>query len=308
MKLSHNPITVTIGIPAYNEEANIGFLLQDLLKQKVGTRLHLKEILIYSDASTDQTENIVKSFQKNHPVIKLMVGKTRIGKAEGMNKIIPTTSFDVLIILDADILIRDKHFVKKIAAPIISGEADLTSVLQKEIPPQKFMEKIVFAGMRIKNNIYWSHNQGQNLYTCHGHARVFSRRLYQNLKIPDIPGEDAFSYLYCTYHGFRYRFCSPPENWYKLPGSYIDHNKQSQRFLNSIKQQEKYFPAKFVRQQYRLPILMSLTIVLKHLINNPLFSSLYLLVLATSKIKSLFYRDYNFARWDMAVSSKKTKL
>ena len=103
-----------------------------------------------------------------------------------MNKIIPTTSFDVLIILDADILIRDKHFVKKIAAPIISGEADLTSVLQKEIPPQKFMEKIVFAGMRIKNNIYWSHNQGQNLYTCHGHARVFSRRLYQNLKIPDI--------------------------------------------------------------------------------------------------------------------------
>ena len=296
--------TITIGIPAFDEEANIGFILQDLLKQKVSNNSYIKEIIVYSDASTDQTENIVKKFQKKHPLIKLIVGKIRVGKGEGMNKIFSTASSDVLVILDADILIKDKYFIKRITAPIISGEADLSSVLQKELPPKKFMEKIVFAGMQIKNDIYWSYNQGQNLYTCHGHARAFSKKLYQDLRFPEIPGEDAFSYLYCIYHGYRYKFSSPPESWYKLPGSFTDHDKQSQRFLNSIKQQEKYFPARFVRQQYHLPFLMSLTIVAKHLISNPLYSSLYFSVLAISQIKSLFYRNYNFAKWDLATSSK----
>ncbi|OGC92300.1 hypothetical protein A2899_03705 [Candidatus Amesbacteria bacterium RIFCSPLOWO2_01_FULL_49_25] len=296
--------TISIGIPALNEEANIGYLLQDLLKQKVGNSLLLKEITVYSDTSTDQTENIVKRFHKNHSFIKLIVGKARVGKGGGMNSIISTTSSDVLIILDADIQVRDKFFIERIAASIVSGKADLTSVLQKELPPRTFLEKIVFAGMKIKNDIYWSYNQGQNLYTCHGHARAFSKRLYQNLRFPEIPGEDAFSYLYCVYNGYSYKFNSPPQTWYKLPNSYADHDKQSQRFLNSIKQQEKFFPPEFVRQQYHLPVPMSLAIVLKHLINNPIYSSLYLLVLTVSQVKSLFYRNYNFAIWDLVTSSK----
>ena len=47
--------TVTIGIPAYNEEQNIGVLLSKLLAQK---QIHykLKEILIYLDGSIDHTK------------------------------------------------------------------------------------------------------------------------------------------------------------------------------------------------------------------------------------------------------------
>ena len=40
-------LAVTIGIPAYNEEANIAFLLEDILKQRQET-FQLKKILVIS--------------------------------------------------------------------------------------------------------------------------------------------------------------------------------------------------------------------------------------------------------------------
>ena len=46
--------TIEIGIPALNEEANIGYLIESLLKQdKSG--YELKRILVSSDGSTDRT-------------------------------------------------------------------------------------------------------------------------------------------------------------------------------------------------------------------------------------------------------------
>jgi len=51
-------ITVSIGIPAYNEEANIGKLLSSLIKQKEAGFI-IKEIIVVSDQSTDKTDEIV---------------------------------------------------------------------------------------------------------------------------------------------------------------------------------------------------------------------------------------------------------
>jgi len=52
--------TLAIGIPAHNEEANIGFLIKALLEQE--SRLYvLTEIIVASDASTDKTVELVKA-------------------------------------------------------------------------------------------------------------------------------------------------------------------------------------------------------------------------------------------------------
>ena len=296
--------TVTIGIPALNEAANIGYLLKDLLDQKVNPEYKLDNIVVYSDASTDNTEAIVKELSAKNPIVKLISGQSRVGKSEGMNEIFSRTNSDAVIILDGDILVQDKQFINRIVSQVVTGKADLVSVLQRELPPQTFLEKIILAGMQIKNDIYWTYNHGQNLYTCHGHARAFSRRLYKSLRFPQVPGEDAYSYLYCVYNGYQYTFNSPPETWYKLPGSYSDHDKQSLRFLNSRKRLEKFFPPQFVRRQYRLPVSISLPIVLKHLLYNPLYSTLYLFVLTVSQFKSLFLQRHDFAKWDLSQTSK----
>src|SRR3989344_3656179 len=53
--------TLSIGIAAYNEAQNIGALISAFLAQKISS-MHLLEIIVASDASTDETDEIVRSF------------------------------------------------------------------------------------------------------------------------------------------------------------------------------------------------------------------------------------------------------
>ena len=63
-----NDELISVLIPARNEEANIGALLQSLCEMK-NARL---EILVCDDESTDRTSAIVSEFSKKNPAIKLL--------------------------------------------------------------------------------------------------------------------------------------------------------------------------------------------------------------------------------------------
>ena len=54
---------LSIGIMAYNEEANIGRLLQSLLNQ-ILTHGYLSEIIVVASGCTDRTEDIVRHYMK----------------------------------------------------------------------------------------------------------------------------------------------------------------------------------------------------------------------------------------------------
>ena len=58
LKAHSKNITVSIGIPVYNEEGTIIKLLSVLEKQ-IQTGFELMEIFVYSDGSTDRTNNLV---------------------------------------------------------------------------------------------------------------------------------------------------------------------------------------------------------------------------------------------------------
>jgi len=77
-------LTVTIGIPAFNEEANIGFLLKDVLMQKTNS-FKLTNILVSSDGSTDKTKFIVEAFKDKR--IKLLANIERKGQSYRQNQI-----------------------------------------------------------------------------------------------------------------------------------------------------------------------------------------------------------------------------
>jgi biofilm PGA synthesis N-glycosyltransferase PgaC len=73
-----------VGIMAYNEEANIGRLLEALLAQK--TRLaSLDEILVVASGCTDRTEAIVEEFAARDGRIRLLTQVRKEGKAAAVN-------------------------------------------------------------------------------------------------------------------------------------------------------------------------------------------------------------------------------
>ena len=63
-------ISLSIGIPAHNEEANIGRLLENLLTQPLEDFLILEEIIVVTSGCTDRTEKIVDKFAKKDERIK----------------------------------------------------------------------------------------------------------------------------------------------------------------------------------------------------------------------------------------------
>src|SRR3989338_5892127 len=105
--LSSQLLTVTIGIPAYNEAGNIGQLLKALLKQKQAGWV-LEKIMVVSDASEDKTDIIVKQFKDKR--IRLLRNLQRIGQAESQNRIIDECDSDVLVLMNADVLPEGDDF------------------------------------------------------------------------------------------------------------------------------------------------------------------------------------------------------
>jgi len=103
--------TISIGIPAYNEEANIGNLLESILSQKQDSFV-LKEMIVISDGSTDRTVQEAKKVSDER--VKVIEGIERRGQAYRQNEICSRASADFLVLLNADILIKNNSLFIKI--------------------------------------------------------------------------------------------------------------------------------------------------------------------------------------------------
>src|SRR5688572_1054276 len=112
-------LRVSVGIPAYNEEANIGHLINSLLNQK-GDNFILEEIIVISDGSTDNTAHIARSFDDARVTVK--TDDARKGTALRQNEIADHFKGDALILLHADVLPADEYFIKKMSEPLIKDE------------------------------------------------------------------------------------------------------------------------------------------------------------------------------------------
>lgn len=279
--------TLTIGVPAYNEESNIGFLLKDLLKQKTKDFV-IKKIIVVSDGSTDNTVKIVKSFKSNRIVV--LDDKNRKGKSQRENQIISLTHTDILIIFDADISISDNLFIKKLIDPIIRGVGDMTSAAICELPPSNFIEKTLFISMKLKSILFSQFRYGNNVYNCHGPAIAFSKNVYSKLRYVFNKGDDMYAYLSCVRLGYKFIFVPKAKLSYRLPSTLNDHYKQSSRYLNSISSCKKVFGDKFVRNEFQIPaydFVKATFRSLPFLFENLLYVFSYLFVLALVNVLSV---------------------
>lgn len=307
MKNNKNYInSISVGIPAHNEEGNIAYILKDLLAQKDITS-QLKEIVVLSDGSSDSTITEIKKVKNN--LITILHNKEQQGLSKGLNKITAYVNTDILIILNADTRIKDTSFIKKIIQPLMYREADLTSTRITEILPEKTFEKILYAGMHMKSHIVRGWSKGINVYTCCGLARAFSKKLYKEIVFETSVGEDAFSYFYTITHGFKYKFIDTTEIFYRPSTQYKDHRRQTLRFFQSQKIMRERFGAKFVKQSYRIPFIGMLRGLANSLTHQPIYTTLYLCTIAWSKFLSFFSPEKNlFDHWESAKSSKKLSI
>src|SRR3989344_5204255 len=93
--------TITVGIPAYNEERNIRSVLESVLQQR-GSLFRLEKIIVVSDGSDDRTESMVREIAAANPIIELVADHGRKGKITRLNQLCRMNQSDFLVFLDAD--------------------------------------------------------------------------------------------------------------------------------------------------------------------------------------------------------------
>jgi cellulose synthase/poly-beta-1,6-N-acetylglucosamine synthase-like glycosyltransferase len=95
-------VNITVGIPAYNEEKNIGKLLQDIQNQKLPLNIKLTDVVIVDDGSTDNTVNIAKSFQTKLPNLRIISKARREGMTSAINTVFKVAKGEIVILVAAD--------------------------------------------------------------------------------------------------------------------------------------------------------------------------------------------------------------
>ena len=282
--MKQKKLTMTVGVPAYNEKANIANLLKSILSQKE-TNYKLEKILVISDGSSDSTEDVVKNIRNKN--IQLLTNKKRIGKALTQNIILNNNKSDVLVLLEADVLPKNNHLLEGLVKPfLVHQNIGIVGGKVTPLPPTTYIENVLFFSTKLKNDIYKNINNGNNIYMCHGRVRAFSKSLAKSLRWEPTFGEDAYSYLGCISKGYSFYYSPSAEILYKLPDDVRDHVKQSSRFFSSINAMKKYYDKKLVDIEYRIPLNLLLRKYLKHFLKSPLKMIIYVMIVSTTKLMS----------------------
>ncbi|MGC9079781.1 MAG: glycosyltransferase, partial [Nanopusillaceae archaeon] len=100
---------VSIIVPAYNEEKNIGETLKRLVK--LDYPKDKLEIIVVDDGSTDNTSEVVRKYIEKYPNIKLF-RKENGGKASALNYGIKNSTGEYIVTLDADSIPQEDSLKK----------------------------------------------------------------------------------------------------------------------------------------------------------------------------------------------------
>lgn len=111
---------VSIGVMAYNEEKNITFILEALLKQKT-KHIQIREIVVISSGSVDKTNTIVEKIAKKNKKIILIKEKERKGKSDAINTFLKKAKSDILVLESAD-TVPNKETIECLCLPLMKKE------------------------------------------------------------------------------------------------------------------------------------------------------------------------------------------
>jgi len=134
-----NEISVTVIIPAYNEEKTIGDIVKEL-------KQHGYDVLVIDDGSVDHTAKVAREAGA-----KVIRHSRNRGYLEALRTGFKEVSGDIIITMDAD----GQHQVKdipKLIEPILEGEADLVMGVRNKLSlSEKLITKITNLKVKVSD-------------------------------------------------------------------------------------------------------------------------------------------------------------
>lgn len=288
MKRKDKRPTLTIGIPAYNEENNISQLVRSIFKQKL-TNLVLESVIIVSDGSNDQTVNIIKQFKNKK--IRLIVHSSRRGQPYCQNEILKHANSDFLILFEADTLPQGKSVIVNLISAftsLVNRNPGLIVGSFISPRPKTLTEQILSHGQEIKDYMFKKLNEGNNIYYLGGHSiKAIPKRIYKQIEIPIDVSEDAYWYIKVKSLGKTIIRLPNVKVYSGIVSNFKDGIRQSHKFLRGISSLYKYFPKSVVDKEYKIPTKLILTSLYKYIKKDTIMSLFYLIYFIANRVNNI---------------------
>jgi len=143
--------TVAAIVPSYNESKRIGTVLKTLTQTKL-----LKEIVVIDDGSSDNTQEIVKKFDK----VKYLRNKKNIGKGYSMQRGVDSTKSEILFFCDADLKGLTPEIVESIIEPVMDNKVDMSIGIRNNKMQNVFKSYALNSGERALRRDIWENVSG----------------------------------------------------------------------------------------------------------------------------------------------------
>ncbi len=286
-------IEIAIGIIAYNEEKNLPKLL-DIIKD-----LKIKELFLFSDGSTDKTNNIIMNFKgkKTNNVYKI-IGKKRRGKYFRINQFIEKTTCDILLLCNGDILPKE-GFLKKIIK--FMQDKTIAIITTRGVCVNK---KDSLLNQAV--HVYWELHHEFSLIQPKGTGLLALRK--ERIKLPKTSVDEIYLISLLEKKG-RIKYADNITYYTKSPEKLSEFVKQIRRYHNGHKIVAKKTNFKDITLNY----VQSIKIIFNYLTHNTNKILLFFMLLCIEMLGRILANfDYFFKEeqpvWDVAESTKNLKI
>lgn len=296
-------LSVTIGIPAYNEEANIQVLLRSILCQNKES-FTLKKIIVICDGSTDKTEKRAWEIAKNEPTITIVQDHKRLGKLERLNQLYKLNKSDLLFLFDADLMLGHNQALENMVYEFSDPQVAIVGANKFPFKAKGFVEKIINHWYYLWYEIRKDLDGGDNIYNFSSAAfalrKTFAKKLYYPKEIYPIT---KFTYFAAIKNNFKVKFAKDAYVWFRSPASIHDYLLQIKRFRH-VEQVNAQYYGNWTYEFLKIPFFKKIKTILKMMLANPCYSLLAIIF----RMSLAFFPKKSTVRdgiWQIAKSSKK---
>lgn len=267
-------VTVTVGVPAYNEEQNISTLLESVLWQK-RDGFRLEKVIVVTDGCSDSTAAVVRTFIRNHRsvTVQLVEGKTRKGKAHRLNQLYRLNTSDILMTVDADILLKDKLLLKKMVKELAKKDVVVVGANNQPVEAKTFVERVYNAGYQMWYEVRKDYKNGQNVNNFHGMMMGMTKEFAQSIKLPGTSGDGPYVCFMAWKQGKKFRFVKKATVLFNSVDNLADYFLQASRNVFSTDDLASLL-GEYVYTMQRIPFSYKLLGVVKTFARDPFYTGL----------------------------------
>lgn len=296
--------TITIGIPAYNEEDNIQNLLYSIINQKQNCFV-IEKIIVTLDGSTDNTEQKVRQVMKTCNLISLVVNAKNRGKSFRLNQLYELNNSDVIITLDADLILENNLTISNMIKPFRNKNIGMVGANNQAVRPKTFVETISVATFNLWYLIRKDFNHGLTPHNFQGMAEAIDGILAKQIHYPGTPGDGPFLFFSILELGKKPFFSKNAKVLINLPDNIRDFYDQANRAMltgNIVGLQTNIENLEY----FKIPFLFKCKGILQAFIQNPFTTIISLLFLTAFKLNLRQDPQHFVGKWNRIHSSKRS--